>query len=173
MGQEIERKYLVAAPPDLSAPPIAGATAVDIEQTYLHTADERPGSRRVRSWREGGRTRYLRTVKSPAVDGVRAEDEDEITPEEYAGLLAEADPERVPIRKTRYRFRHGGRLWELDHIVAPVELWLLEVEFPSVEAFRAPIELPPGLGDARDVTDDPAYTNAALACSRRLPGQEE
>jgi CYTH domain-containing protein len=45
-----------------------------------------------------------------------------------------------------------------------VECWLLEAE---LEDLHQPVALPSFVGEAREVTDEPGYTNAALARRHR------
>jgi adenylate cyclase len=155
MAVEIERKYVLpAAPP---ADVLAAGTASDIEQTYLAPGD---GSRRVRRRTGQDGARYYLTEKR-ALGGIsREETEREIDEAEYRRLLDEADRASGTVVKTRYVFDHGEQTLELDVFRAPPDLVLLEVELQSEDEA---VELPDWAAGARDVSDDPAYTNAALA----------
>jgi CYTH domain-containing protein len=161
-AHEIERKYVLPASPDLERPPLANATRMAIEQTYLAGLDD--ASERVRLTRDGsGAERYFHTVKRRISALTREETEREIDRDEYLDLWRRRDPERGTIRKTRYRFPYDDRLFELDVFDDPAGLVLLEVELPSEDAH---VELPPFDG-LREVTGDDAYSNAQLARKAR------
>lgn len=79
--------------------------------------------------------------------------------EAYDHLLAKADGD--PIAKERYRIPLGPHTIELDVFAPPLApLVLAEVEFDSADQARA-FSPPDWFG--REVTCDPAYTNAALS----------
>ena len=155
---EIERKFrLRAAPPE----EVLAAHADDpwrIEQVYLV---QRSGVRRLRriEWHDGSVEHRL-TEKHRIGPFSFREDERVIDGEAYQRLLVEADPDRLPIRKTRHRVPHVDQLLEIDVFEAPRGLVLLEVELGS-EA--EPVSLPDWVGEWREVTGDPAYFNADLA----------
>jgi CYTH domain-containing protein len=161
MAVEIERKYVLAATPPAEV--LAAATAYDIEQTYLAPGT---GSRRVRRRTGPDGVRHWLTEKQPRGGISRSEDEREIDEAEYRRLLTEADPQSGTVMKTRHVFEHGEQTIELDVFRAPPGLVLLEVELRSEDEA---VELPGWAAGARDVSEDPAYTNAALA--RQLGGK--
>ena len=73
----------------------------------------------------------------------------------------------VRVRKTRYRIPFDDHVIELDQFHDALEgLVLAEVEFDSEEEMAA-FEPPDWFG--RDVTGDPAYSNASLARRPRWP----
>lgn len=157
MSTEIERKFVLDRPPDLSSPPLDGARRLAIEQTYL-LGDR--GTERVRLLREAGRPeRYFHTTKRRVSALTREEDEREIDRAEYVQLLARRDPERGTIHKTRHVFPYGDRIFELDLFERPPGIVLLEVELPSEDA---PVELPPFDG-LHEVSGDARYSNSELA----------
>jgi CYTH domain-containing protein len=148
---EIERKFLVAAPPgDLDRWP---STA--IEQGYLAIAGDRT---EVRIRRRAGAATL--TVKSGA-SRTRVEEELEIEPERFERLWPLTEGRRI--EKTRYEIDAGdGLTIELDIYAGGLEgLVVAEVEFDSEEAADA-FAPPPWL--EREVTDDPRYKNQRLAC---------
>jgi CYTH domain-containing protein len=150
---EIERKFLLAWPPDLAHPVLAQAQAIEIEQRYLLSEDETV--RRVRKRSQRGHITYYFTEKAELRPGVREERERIIGPREYLRFLSEVDPTRKPIRKTRYCFAWENAYFELDRFHTPEGLWLAEEgESP---------QLPDFLSIAREVTEDPAFSNAQLA----------
>lgn len=159
---EIERKFLLEEPPDLTQDPLIDAKAISVEQTYLQT--EKPGEEaRIRKWADGEQVSFFWTRKRDLKErGGREEKEARIKPSEYVHLLQFADPERQPIRKTRYCFVHDGRHCELDRIIrnSGEPLWILEVELTSVDEEFEP---PESLKIAKEVTDLPEYNNASLA----------
>ncbi|GJG85377.1 hypothetical protein tb265_05580 [Gemmatimonadetes bacterium T265] len=148
---EIERKYLLRALPRA----LRGGTAAEVEQGYL------PGERlreRVRRVVRDGRERFVRTVKLGA--GVaRIEVEEETTRELFDVLWPATRARRV--RKRRYAVPEGALTWEVDEFTDRA-LVLAEVELPAPDT---PVAFPPWLAAyvVREVTDDPAYLNSALA----------
>lgn len=87
---EHERKYLLAEPPDLTDSVFCDAVAIEIEQTYLCSADP-DAEIRVRKRSQDGQATFFWTAKRPAPGG-REEREAVIRPAECRRLLAEADP---------------------------------------------------------------------------------
>lgn len=164
-GLEIERKYVVGWLPDARFLEGLGARPLSIEQTYLIPTAGAP-VRRVRVVRTGGETRHIYTEKRLLRRRVREERERPIDEAVAARLLAEADPERGTVRKTRWQIPHGRHVLELDVFEAPPGLVLLEVELDDPDE---PVDLPGWLGPLTDVSDDPAYFNVELA-RRVTPG---
>jgi CYTH domain-containing protein/predicted ATPase len=156
---EIERKFLLATPPDLTALAHLHPRAVEIEQTYLLSPDPRL-ELRVRRRSQQGQSAYYRTEKVVLEPGKRFERERILTPSEYWHSLTTADPTRQPVKKTRYCFPYQSLYFELDHIEAPEELWVLEVELTEDSQ---EVVVPDGLTVAREVTGELAYTNAEIA----------
>jgi CYTH domain-containing protein len=160
---EIEHKLLLRRVPTADELREAGASPVEIEQIYLTSTPEL-GSRRVRRARDPETGQVVRTYtrKQRLRAGVRDEREEEIDEARYQELLGERDPGSAPIRKTRWRLDSPGGLLEID-VFADLALSVVELEVEDEEALQTALELPPFLEVERDVTDDPAYTNAALA----------
>jgi CYTH domain-containing protein len=159
-GLEIERKYLLAGAPAASDLAALGAREVRIEQAYLRAEDD--WVRRVRRTDRAGAVRHVFTRKRDVAGIVREELEADLTAEEYGRLLADADPARRVIRKTRHVFTGGRWTFELDVFSEPPGLVLLEVELDDAEDVP---ELPPGIAAlvVREVSTETAYTNHALA----------
>lgn len=87
--------------------------------------------------------------------------------EAYHHLLAKADGQ--PITKQRYRIPLGPHTIELDVFAPPLApLMLAEVEFDSPDQAQA-FSPPDWFG--REVTYDPAYTNAALSQAGAPPAR--
>lgn len=153
-GAEIERKWLVAQPPQeaLAAP------AVTIEQGYLTVGDDGAETR----LRRKGERAYL-TVKS-GTGMTRSEHEVQLSAEQFDALWPATEGARV--LKRRHALPAGdGHTIELDVFAGELTgLMLAEVEFDDAwgaESFIAPSWF------GREVTDDPAYKNQRLAFTRR------
>ena len=154
-GFEIERKFLIAMPDPAF---LDRCERSEITQTYLLGAEN--STERVRKRVREGACEYTHTVKCKLNSMRRIEEEHTISAEEYESLLRRADPRRRPIEKTRYCFRSGNLLWELDVFPFWKDRAFLEVELTDEgDAFT----LPPEVRLIREVTDDPRYTNAALS----------
>ena len=150
--REIERKYLLRGLPER----VHDARALEIDQGYL------PGIRineRIRRSREAATVRYFRTIKSG--QGIeRTEIEEETTESFFSAVWPLTRGARV--QKRRYVVPEGDVTWEIDEFLDRDGLWLAEVELTSVDQR---VEIPSWLREVmdREVTDDPAYTNHALA----------
>lgn len=152
MAREIERKFLVSGEGWR-----AGARGVLYRQGYLSAGSDAGCTVRVRV---AGERAWL-TVKGPASRGARDEYEYPI-PVADAGEMLERLCAGGRVEKLRHRVLFGGRTWEVDEFTGEnAPLVVAEVELDAIDA---PVDLPPWVG--REVTDDPRYTNAALA---RLP----
>ncbi len=155
---EIERKYLIRLPDEGLLESLA-VRRDWIEQTYLDA--EAGTTERVRSRRSpGGQPVYTHTVKKRRSALTREERETEIGPEEYESLLRRADPALKVICKTRWCIPWEGHTLEVDVFPFWSDRALLEVELTGEEDAVA---LPKWVGLLREVTEDPAYTNRALA----------
>ena len=166
---EIERKYLIRLPDEGLLDQLALGRDW-IEQTYLLA--EAGTTERVRSRRSpGGTPVYTHTVKKRRSAVTREELESEIGQAEYEALLRRADPTLRVICKTRWRIPYEGHILEVDRFPFWADRAILEVELGS-EA--EPVALPDWAGLIREVTEDEAYTNRAMAASipyEPLPGQ--
>lgn len=149
--REIERKFLLRELP-------AGVRAYpcwEIDQGYL------PGERiteRVRRMRRGDETRYVRTCKLGR--GLeRLEFEEDTTEAFFAAVWPLTRGQRV--HKRRYLVPFGGRTWEVDEFLDR-PLVFAEIELRNAD--DAP-PMPPAVAAVlvREVTDEPEYTNHALA----------
>jgi CYTH domain-containing protein/CHAD domain-containing protein len=144
---ERERKFVVTVAPPL---PDAG---VEFRQGYL--AVDGPVSVRVR---EAGGERCTLTIKAGR-GSVRTEFEWPIPSDQFD--LAWQQTRGRRIRKSRYRIPWHGNVIEVDMFHDDLTgLVLAEVEFGS-EASMGSFSPPSWFG--REVTDDPNFTNAALA----------
>jgi CYTH domain-containing protein len=171
-GHGFERKFLLAAPPELAQLQALGAEVTEIEQTYLQTVDPEQEERvRVR-WR-GGNERITWTRKSTKPGLNRELSEVEIDRTELNGLLERRDRDRHVIRKTRYSFVWGEGLCEVDFFALPVRLQVFEIELPGQDT---PIALPDFIAIEREVTGEPEFLNhqiaSALAAGQALDRDE-
>jgi adenylate cyclase len=151
-NREIERKYLLREPPER----VRDAPSLEIDQGYL------PGERineRVRRSRGADGVRYYRTIKAGA--GIERSEIEEETSELFFTTVWPLTRGRR-VRKRRYLIAEGAVTWEIDEFLDREGLWLAEVELENVADVVVP---PEWLRRAieREVTDDPRYTNHALA----------
>ena len=157
---EIERKFLIRMP-DPERLSRESVRRIAITQIYLKNT-ENVHSRRLRLSRwDGGEARYY-NEKVRLTDRTRIEREREIGPEEWDALLAEADPDRRVIEKTRWCVPSGSHTLEIDVFPFWTDRAYCEVELSSEDE---PIELPGWIEPVREVTGDARYTNYALALS--------
>nr|AIA13265.1 AAA domain protein [uncultured bacterium] len=155
---EIERKFL-CRPVRWEDIPVA-CQDISIEQTYLQSADP-DAVLRVRKRGQHGSHLYYRTEKRDVKEGVREEKEERISKEVYEACLSFRLPGTRPIRKQRWCFVWKNQYFELDSIPRrDGVLFMLELELTEE---NQSVELPPFLSIAKEVTDDPAYSNYALS----------
>jgi adenylate cyclase len=149
-GVEIERKFLVAEPPD----DLDRCEASDIRQGYLSVGEDRTEVR----LRERDSEATL-TVKQGR-GRTRAEEEIELDADAFRRLWRMTEGCRL--EKRRHLVPAGSGLTiELDIYTGHLAgLMLAEVEFSS-EAAADDFEPPPWLG--RELTDDPRYSSQRLA----------
>jgi adenylate cyclase len=146
MGQEIERKFLVAGTSWKD-----GATSTLIRQGYLSSTKERAVRVRV----DGGKA-FL-TIKGATHGITRIEFEYPI-PVDDAEAMLDALCERPLIEKTRWVVVFEGFTWEVDEFHGKnAGLVVAEVELPTVETKPA---LPTWARE--EVSSDPRYFNANL-----------
>ena len=162
---EIERKFLIYRP-DPAFLDGQGGEKWDIRQTYL-TGTPEQGSRRVRRVRCGGEETWYYSEKVRITDRKRIEREKVVSPEEAEKLLREADGEKRPIEKTRWRIPFGGRTLEIDVFPFWEKQAFCEVELPDEEAG---FTLPDWVRVIREVSEDRRYNNNNLA--RVIPEEE-
>ncbi|HEV8215903.1 MAG TPA: CYTH domain-containing protein [Gemmatimonadaceae bacterium] len=152
LSYEIERKYLLRGQP----PRTVGAPSLEIDQGYI------PGDRireRIRRARDANNVWYYRTIKMGS--GIqRIEIEEEATEAFFQAVWPLTLGRRV--RKRRYHVEDNGLLWEIDEFLDRPSLWLAELELTHADE---KVEIPDWLAPfvEREVTDDPSYTNRALA----------
>ena len=157
---EIERKYLIARP-DAALLEEKSVKRLEIEQVYLRAGASGTG-RRIRRTRSGAEERFFYTEKTRVTAVTRIEREREISAAEYEALLSERDGALRTIEKTRYLVPFEGHTLEIDVFPFWDDRAFCECELQSEDE---PIPLPDWLHVYREVTDDPRYTNRALARS--------
>ena len=162
---EIEKKYLIRYPDPALLAAQPGVVRWDIVQTYLTSA---PGeTRRIRRVEADGRTAYYRTFKRRVSGMTAEEDEGALDRAAYEAYALEAAPDAHPVRKVRYRVPYGGHLLEFDLYPFWDDRAILEVE---LEREDEPHAIPDWVRIIRDVSDDYAYKNSALA--RAIPQEQ-
>ncbi len=158
MGIEIERKFLVHVD---RLPTLEPSAAVEMTQGYL--ADSPTVRVRVGTDTDGTARGWL-TIKAPGMLA-RAEFEYEVPAEDARSILSLA---HARISKVRYRVPHAGHTWEVDRFDGALEgLWLAEIELDRPdETFERPSWID------EEVTEDPRYSNGALARTQRIPSRQ-
>ncbi len=159
---EIERKFLIEYPDIRWLESLPNCRKVDIIQTYLVSRDG--DELRVRQRGENGSYIYFKTLKRRVSDASRIEIEERLTQDEYLTLLMEADPDRRPIRKTRYCLTYDNQYFEIDLYPFWNDRAIVEIELREE---GMPIRFPGELKILREVTGNESYQNASLA---RRPG---
>jgi CYTH domain-containing protein len=149
VAREIERKFLVRG--DGWRP---GAQGVVYRQGYLGAGENAVCTVRVRV---AGESAWL-TIKGRSSGGARDEYEYPVPVADAEEMLDRLCP-GGRVEKIRHRVPYAGRLWEVDEFIGEnAPLVVAEVELDSIDA---EVSLPLWVG--REVTEDPRYTNAALA----------
>ncbi len=148
---EVERKFLVAEPPDLD-----GADSDEIEQGYLAIGAD--GEVRLR---RRGEQLVLTAKRGSGL--ARDEAEVELERDAFEELWPLTEGRRL--HKRRHVLPHGDLEFEVDVYEGDLEgLVVAEIEFPSEEAARE-FEPPGWIG--QEVTGDERYLNETLATKGR------
>lgn len=161
-GLEIERKFLIQKVKDV----IPDETRWDIVQTYL-VKNSPEIQRRVRKIIENKcMISYFYTEKKFISDGVREENECEISEDEYNSLLCEADKNLRPVIKTRRIFPYEGFKLEMDEYPFSDEYATVEAE---IDKITDEIKFPKFIHVIKEVTGDSRYSNSSLALNQSFP----
>ena len=155
---EIERKYLIEYPDIKWLENHPSCQRIEIIQTYLNSAADEEV--RVRQRGIGGNYIYFQTVKRKVSDVKRVEIERRLSQAEYLKLLMEADTTRRQIRKTRYCLTYENQYFEIDLYPFWNDKAIAEIELSDE---NTSIVFPEQIKVIKEVTDDDAYKNAALA----------
>ena len=139
-GLEIERKYLLAGAPAASDLAALGARSTS-GSSRPTCARRTSGCAASGGPIAGGPSATCSRASATWPASCARSSRTDLTADEYARLLADADPARRVIRKTRHVFSSGRWTLELDVFDEPPGLVLLEVELD--DAADVP-ELPPG-----------------------------
>jgi|TARA_B100001245_G_C22790545_1_gene381372 adenylate cyclase len=149
MANEIERKFLINALPE-------GMSGTTMRQGYLQPEKER--AVRVRTVEKDGLKKGVLTIKGMgSASGMsRYEFETEIPVSDADHLLSLCD--QPLIEKTRYKYDHGGLVWEVDEFHGVNDgLVVAEVELESEEQT---FDKPDFIGE--EVTGQTKYYNMML-----------
>lgn len=157
---ETERKFLIYMPclDTLCAQP--EIRIQEITQTYLLTDGKK--NARIRKINECDNISYIKTVKERISTLSCYEEEKEITEEQYLELLKYADKEKQNINKTRYSFRYGRHIIEIDIYSFWNDRATLEIELKSEDE---EFSIPAFIKVVKEVSTDKRYKNTNLAKS--------
>ena len=156
--KEIWHKYLIALPTLETLDQERHAASIDRMQTYL-TQTSPTIVRRVRQQRNGEEYLYFYTEKRASASGTW-ETEKPISEKAYIQYLMEGDTSLHTVHKTKYRFTNGGVRFEIDVYPFSNEHAIMRAALPEGQTALC---TPKGVRILREVTDDPAYKNRALA----------
>lgn len=156
-------KYLIELPDTAALAAKYGAAAMDMMQTYL-TPTKPNVERRIRQQKNGTEYLYFYTEKRLGEDGRQWITERPISEKEYIAYLMESDMSLHSVRKTKLRLAYDSRRLEIDiYPFSDARAILFVYGAGASEA-----ALPPELIPIRDVTNDAAYKNRALAKAQTL-----
>lgn len=157
---ETERKFLIYMPclDTLCAQP--EIRIQEITQTYLLTDGKK--NARIRKINECDNISYIKTVKERISTLSCYEEEKEINEEQYLELLKYADKEKQSINKTRYSFRYGRHIIEIDIYSFWNDRATLEIELKSEDE---EFSIPAFIKVVKEVSTDKRYKNTNLAKS--------
>ena len=162
---EIERKYIIELPRLDLIKSIDGCTESEILQIYINS---QPGvTKRVRRREFSDRVVYTKTQKLRINKMSAEEDEREISENEFNLLSAQIKEGTRPIIKTRYTFYYLGKPFEIDVYPEWRKSAILETELTAEDEA---VDFPEVIHVIKEVTGDPAYSNAGMA--RHFPEEE-
>ncbi|MCC8069020.1 MAG: hypothetical protein LIO71_04635 [Ruminococcus sp.] len=161
-GLEIERKFLIRYP---NFNVIHFQSKVDISQSYL-VRNSTDVERRIRSWSEGGSTKYFYTEKKFLTGLTRQEVERKVSKSEYDTLKLEVDGSIVTVEKSRYTIDCKGLTFEVDTYPFSKKLAIMEVE---LESETQGYTIPEGIKVVKEVTGIYDYANIPLCESQSFP----
>lgn len=159
---EIEKKFQIH-PLDLRDLPVE-VQEIDVEQFYLVSGVSNEEIR-VRKRGQYGSFVYYKTTKKTVKPGVRIETEKQISAHEYEWSQEYQLANTQVIRKKRNCFIWKNQYFELDCFENrfpefPEGLFFLEIELTEE---NDKVDMPEFISVKEEVTDDPAYSNFALA----------
>ncbi len=154
----MQRKYLIEYPDLEWLEKNPYSRKVDIKQTYIKTPLNE--EYRIRQSGENGHYTYYENAKI-RIDGLkRLQQERRLTQREYADLLLLADPDLKTIEKTRYYLTYDRQYFQIDLYDFWDDQAIAEI---VVSTEDTPVRFPEEIKVIKEVTDDPAYKNIALA----------
>ncbi len=154
----MQRKYLIEYPDLEWLEKNPYSRKVDIKQTYIKTPLKE--EYRIRQSGENGHYTYYENAKI-RIDGLkRLQQERRLTQREYADLLLLADPDLKTIEKTRYYLTYDRQYFQIDLYDFWDDQAIAEI---VVSTEDTPVRFPEEIKVIKEVTDDPAYKNIALA----------
>ena len=156
---ETEKKFLIAYPDIEWLENNPYSHRIDIEVTFLTSAEGE--ERRLKKRGEGGHYKYYVTTRIPIDDtGKQIQTDNRISENEYARLLRSADPDKAPLKKTRYFLTYEEQYFEIDLYPFWNDRAILEIELSQDDQ---KISFPPELLVYREITGEKEYKSAALA----------
>lgn len=156
---ETERRFFIEYPNAEELLSHDGAFSADITQIYL-TTDDPCMTARVRRMVRGDSTHFFKTVKTRISSCAAIEDEREISEADFNSALANADPSRRAIEKTRITVPYRKHNCEIDIYPFWHDRAVMEIELSSE---KEQISLPPFVSVIREITGESAYSNHSLS----------
>ncbi|MBU1091421.1 hypothetical protein KKA27_00960, partial [Patescibacteria group bacterium] len=133
---------------------------VFIEQMYLKSKEENEERRIRKRYQEKMGSAYYQTFKESVPSIKRSEREEMISALEFFQLQKLILPGTSPVVKNRFCFMYKNQYFELDQILSPKKMWLLEIELTEE---NDKLELPPFLKIEKEVTGDKKYSNYEIS----------
>jgi CYTH domain-containing protein/thymidylate kinase len=161
---EDEKKFLAVFDPEALAQQNITVQPIDIEQFYLVSSNNLIIPR-LRKRGQGGYYTYYRTDKQRIGPGKNFETQRFASAQEYELGFEFKRPDTAIVQKTRNCFVYKSQYFEFDQfrdsrICTEPANGLLEIEITDSEQG---IIFPPGVKIIKEVTDDPKYSNFAIA----------
>lgn len=154
-------KFLVEHPDIAQLESMPACKRVDIVQTYLCGTGD--GTTDIRRRGLDGHYIYYKTEQRRA-GGEIVENEKRLTEDEYTELLKLADPSLRPLEKQRYYLINENQYFDIDVYPFWDDRAVLEIELSHD---GEEIHFPDCIKLIKNVTNDPEYTNYALAEMKR------
>ena len=155
---EIERKFLISYPNIAWLESLPNCERIDITQFYLSSEE----NHELRIRKRGSKEWNSFYLTEKLLDGTRKHllRRQRLSLREYENLLAQKDPNRREIKKTRYCLTYEGQYFEIDVYPCWDDQAIIQIELSSEDT---PIVFPPEIEVLREVTGDPLYRNTTIA----------
>ena len=160
---EIERKFLIEYPNIKQLEKMDHCQKVDIIQTYLKAPEG--FEIRIRQRGQNGNYSYYKATKRRVSNLKRIETEKRISKDEYLNLMLSADTTKRQIVKTRYCLVYSNQYFEIDVYPFWKKFAIMEIELRDEDQ---KITFPKNINIIKEVTEDPAFTNYAIASNKNL-----